>query len=84
MALITFTVLYSYHQYLSIELFHHLKVELLYPSNVNSPPSPNNQYSTFCYKLDYSRHLTKVESCNISSAVPGVFHLAQCFQDSSM
>lgn len=39
MALIIFTLLFNYHQYLFIELFHPLKVKLLYPFNINSPLS---------------------------------------------
>lgn len=87
-ALNTFMMLYNHHHHLS----HNSpprKTKTLCSLNNNAPlpfsPAPGNHHSLFClYDFDNFRYLIQVESGSFCLLVSSLFHLAQCFQGSSM
>ena len=76
--------MYSYHQHL-------ISKHLQHPVDSHSPFSPNisswkpvNVLSISMIRLVREFHLNGIESFNMEPFVLGFFHLALCFQNSSM
>ena len=79
-----FTAVYSYHQHL-------ISKHLQHPVGSHSPLSPNtsswkpvNVLPISMIRLVGVFHLNEIESFNMQPFVLGFFHLALCFQSSSM